>query len=186
MGPERVGESIPAQIETGAGADLAQAEGERDPGGNTQKAAQQDSGAADLVRLGRRVDGTGEERGVVADGCQERGPELAIRGPAGRGQLARQGRRAARERQIVQAAEEAQRQRAKLQITRPARDNLSDRSVALNILSRTAHLVRPKRRAQRIAISGLPAKSLGNVLDSMCHRGLILPQISPDSPLEIR
>ena len=152
MGPQAVGEAVPAEIQPRAGAHLAERERQPASCGNLQEAAEEDRRAGDLVRLRRATEEEAKLLRLRLQGREQRGPHAAIGLAAGGGKLRRQCWGAAGERQIVEAAEQAERKDAALEITVPVGQERKERPGRVDIRGDTLHRLRPERRTELGAV----------------------------------
>ncbi len=81
----------------------------------------------------------------------------------------------------MDAAEEAQRHGAELEIALPIGEQAGDRPAIVDIARGVAHHLGPERRAQRVAIAGLLAEGFGEIMRPVRHAVPVIVQWNSDS-----
>jgi len=171
MCSQAIGETVPAEIEPGTGADLVEGEGEAAAGGDLEESTEEDRRAADLVGLGRMVEKAAQEILMPGESLAKRRPERATPRAAGGGKLCRQGRRLSSKGHIVKSAKKPERQHAALEIAFPAGEEGAELAAGVDIRRDRFHGLGPERRAQLGAKARLPAQRGRQGFGRMGHEG---------------
>lgn len=101
MRPEAIAETVPAEIEAGAGTGLEQAQRRAASGSHLEEAVEEDSRPTDLVGLGRSVKDAPNLVPIRSKGPVQRRPQANAGLPAGGEKLRCQGRCQAGQSRIV-------------------------------------------------------------------------------------